>query len=185
MTEITAAGDNPHRLPVRLKISLQQTSFMEQEVQYQVKEVPWPRTAFLAKRAQLSIATLPDFFRKAYAEIYSAIAGAGAPCNEPPFAIYYSVDEQKHKTDVAAAAVIHDTIQTPPGLSTVVIPAGKALLLTHFGSYQQMKEAYEALSKYAADHGMKAKWVLERYVSDPGEQGDPARLETDIYFVLA
>lgn len=151
---------------------------------YEVKEVLWPEKTFITKRAIIQFDKLSAFFSKAYGEIYTAIKKTGTESNEPPFAIYFSVNEEKKETDLAAAVPVQRTIQEIEGFQKLTIPQSKALLITYYGSYENMAKAYETLEKYATDLHLRKSWMLEQYFSDPAIEKNPDNWKTDIYMVV-
>ena len=154
-------------------------------VKFEVKEIVWPRKNFVTKRAIVSFDKLSTFFAETYGAIYKAIKTAEKVGNEPPCAIYYSVDEMKKETDVAAAVPVRNNGNNEvAGFEEVTIPESKALQLTYYGSYENMRPAYEALDRYAADHKLQTQLMLEEYFSDPIVERDPSKWKTNIYFFV-
>lgn len=76
---------------------------METITKYAVKEVLWPGKTFVTKRTKTGFDKLGTFFSESYGALYEAIKKLGIKTNEPPCAIYYSVDEAKSETDLAAS----------------------------------------------------------------------------------
>ncbi len=157
---------------------------METAVKNKVKEIAWPGKTFITIRGTLPFDKLTTFFSKNYGAIYGAINKIGLQANEPPCAIYYSVDEAKKVTDLAAAVPVSAVVPEIQGFTKVGIPAAKALTITHYGSYDSMASSYALLEKYMAEHGLKRKWMIEEYLSDPVAEKDPSTFKTNIYFLL-
>lgn len=157
---------------------------METITKYEVKEITFPERTFVTKRAKLSFDKLPDFFTENYRAIEKAVTEMGVQTNEPPCAIYYSVDEAKKETDLAAAIPVKNLTKEIKGFEKVVIPKSKALIVTHYGSYETMEPAYTALEKYLVEHKLKKEWMIEEYFTDPMVEKDPAKWKTNIYFVV-
>lgn len=157
---------------------------METIIKNDVKEIDWPETTFLTIRATLPFDKLTTFFSEKYTSLYNFIGKAGLTAKEPPCAIYYSVDEKNMKTDLAAAIPVTGTVQESGEIVKVVVPASKALAITHYGSYDSMGETYAVLQKHVKDHDLKTKWMIEQYLSDPEIEKDPKTWKTNIYFVL-
>lgn len=157
---------------------------MEKTSTYQIKEVKWSGKTFIAKRATLPFEKLSGFFAESYKEIYTALNKSGREPADPPFAVYFAVDAQKMVTDLAAAVVIPGSVKVPEGFMQITIPESKALLLTHYGSYDKMTNAYAELDNYLEKHQLKKSWVLEQYFSDPVKEPDPNKWRTDIYYIV-
>ncbi len=157
---------------------------METIIKNEVKEIEWPEKTFVTKRAKLSVDKLPGFFKEAYDAIYGAVKKYGELSNDPPCAIYYSVDEAAKITDLAAAVPVIRLSKELEGFEKVVIPKSKVLTITHYGPYENMMADYEALEKYRSEHGFKKEFMIEEYYSDPAVEKDPAKWKTNIYFVV-
>ena len=157
---------------------------METSVKFDIKEIAWPGKTFVTRRARVGFDNLTAFFSKSYGAIYTAIQKQGWMTADPPCAIYYSVDEAKYETDLAAAVPVTDPANELEGFDMITIPPAKALLLTHYGSYETMNHAYAALEKYMADHNLQKEWMLEEYFTDPSVEKDPAKWKTNIYFLV-
>ena len=157
---------------------------METITKYEVKEITWTEKTFITKRAKISLDKLSAFFDENYGAIYKAINKSGAKTNEPPCAIYYSVDEVKNEMDLAAAIPVTGLEKEIEGFEKITIPKSKALIITYYGSYENMKAAYSELDKYVSDHKLKKEWMIEEYLTDPSTEKDPAKWKTNIYFVV-
>lgn len=157
---------------------------METDLKYEVKEIVWPKRNFVIKRATISFDKLSTFFTETYGAIYKAVKSAGKVSNEPPCAIYYSVDDTKKETDVAAAVPVRSNGNEVEGFDELTIPESKALQLTYYGSYENMSPAYQALDRYVNDHKLQTQLMLEEYFSDPTVEKDPNKWKTNIYFIV-
>jgi len=151
----------------------------------EVKEIAWPGKTFIISRSIQQFNKLTAFFTEKYAALYSAIYMTGAKVSEPPCAIYYSIDEKKMETDLAAAVPVADNTPAIDGFTKEVIPACKALTITHYGPFTDMAGTYALLDKYMAEHKLTRTWAVEQYLSDPEVEKDPAKWKTNIYFGIA
>lgn len=157
---------------------------METAVKYQVNEINWPEKKFFTQRARLGFDKLKDFFSQSYGAIYGQLGKMGIQPTEMPCAIYYSLDEKKQETDMAAAVPVKTDVPDIKGFERVTIPASKVLTVTHIGPYETMMPAYEALDSYVAEHRLTKSLVIEEYFSDPSVEKDPNKWKTNIYFVI-
>lgn len=155
---------------------------METATKKEVKEIMWQRTTFVTSRDTLPFNKLTAFFSEKYGAIYGALGRMGVKVSEPPCAIYYSVDEKNMVTDLAAAVPVPDNTPDIEGFTKAVIPASRAVTVTHYGSFDSMMETYALLDKYLAAHQLKRTWMIEQYFSDPQVEKNPANWKTDIYF---
>ena len=156
---------------------------METSIKYDVTEIRWVEKTFIAKRARIAFDELPFFFAESYGAIYDFIQKHGLHSKDMPCAIYYSIDEHKKETDLAAAVPIEGEVPETKEFEKITIPSSRVATTTHYGSYENMHPAYSALERYLADHGLKRVLIVEEYFSDPEKEVDPAKWRTNIYFV--
>ncbi len=157
---------------------------MEIPTKLEVQEITFPEKTFLIKRAVKSIDELPSFFKDVYGELYAAVEKQGLQATEAPYAIYFSIDEEKKETDLAAAVAVQGLKTVPEGYDMFKIPESKALQVHYKGAYENMHDAYNELDSYVGEHNLKKAWVLEQYFSDPQSEKDPSEWLTDIYYIL-
>lgn len=157
---------------------------MEVQTKHHVQKIRWPEKTFLTKRSTITFDKLTSFFTKAYGEIYGSIQNQGLRSTEPPCGIYYQVDEDQHLIDIAAAVAVRGPLEDDDQFQVLTIPQCDALQISCFGTYENMKPAYEALEKYATDQRLETLLIIEQYYSDPGIERDPAKWRTDIYFIV-
>jgi effector-binding domain-containing protein len=151
---------------------------------YEVREIKWPERNFLAKRATIAFDNLPAFFGESYGAMYGLIQERKLHPIGVPSAIYYSIDEQKKETDLAAAVPIEDGDAEIKEFQKITIPSSQVVTTTHYGSYENMHPAYRALEDYLIDHRLKKDLIVEEYYSDPEKEKDPSKWKTNIYFVV-
>jgi effector-binding domain-containing protein len=157
---------------------------METATKYDVAEVKWPEKTFIAKRASIAFDNLPAFFAESYGAIYGFIHKRGLHSKDMPCAIYYSIDEHKKETDLAAAVPVEGRVDETEEFENITIPSSRVVTTTHYGSYENMHPAYRVLEKYLADRGLKRELIVEEYFSDPAKEVDHAKWKTNIYFVI-
>lgn len=68
------------------------------------------------------------------------------------------------------------------GVRPSALPGGPAACLLYTGPYESMGNAYEALSGWLAAEGKEPDGDMwEVYLSDPDQEPDPTRWQTEIY----
>jgi effector-binding domain-containing protein len=157
---------------------------MEKTATYQVKEITWPERAYIVKKGVVPFDELPGFFREQYALLYGALHQQGIRPPAVASAFYFSIDETKKETELAAAVQLPDTITEVKGYEKFILPAGKRITTTYFGKYEEMMPAYQELETYLKEKGLTRELYIEEYFSDPEKEKDPAKLRTDIFFVI-
>ena len=157
---------------------------MEKTITYQVKETTWEERAYIIKKAVVPFEQLPIFFREQYHLLYSALHKQGIRPPAVASAFYFSIDEAKNETELAAAVQLPDTTTEVEGFDKFILPAGKRITTTYYGKYEEMMPAYVELENYLKEKGLTRELYIEEYFSDPEKEKDPAKIRTDIYFAV-
>lgn len=66
------------------------------------------------------------------------------------------------------------------------LPAGEVATTTHFGPYQRLADAHQAIQKWCADHGrqpVRPCWETYGHWLDEWNT-DPSKIRTDVYYLL-
>lgn len=100
-----------------------------------------------------------------------------------PMSLYHKWDEVNQFT-VFENCIPVDREVTPKGrVQYKVLPAAKAVMGTHFGSYEKTMYMYLAMDEYIKDFGLvQVGGPIEEYVTDPMTEPDTAKWQTNIYF---
>jgi effector-binding domain-containing protein len=157
---------------------------MEKTATYLVKEVTWPERAYIIKKAVIAFDKLPGFFKEQYGLLYGALQQQGIRLPSVASAFYFSIDEAKKETELAAAVQLPDTGTEVKGFEKFILPAGKRITTTYYGKYEEMMPAYQELENYLKEKGLTRELYIEEYFSDPEIEKDPAKMRTDIFFAV-
>jgi effector-binding domain-containing protein len=75
------------------------------------------------------------------------------------------------------------------GIGEVIVsatPAGQVVTTTHFGPYQRLHEAHQAIRDWCADHGHQPAgpdWEIYGHWKDEWNH-DPSKIRTDVFYLL-
>jgi effector-binding domain-containing protein len=65
------------------------------------------------------------------------------------------------------------------------VPAGKALVIDYYGSYEGIGGAHMAMDEYVKSNNLKQKSpVLEQYITDPETEPDTSKWLTKVIYLL-
>lgn len=135
----------------------------------------------LAIRKTVPVAGLPGFFGSAFGQLGEYIGRMHGAVAGPPFATYYSVDQQTADVEAVFPAVF-DVIENLPGegdIHPIDFCAGPALEYVYFGPYDAMTPVYAEIEQWLKSNDKKAAGPpREVYYSEP--TGDPANWETHV-----
>jgi effector-binding domain-containing protein len=102
-----------------------------------------------------------------------------------PYTMYFKWDEEKQFAVFEAGIPVDREIRSSRRVSYKVIPETKAIMSTHYGSYELLGEAYMALEEYIMEFGLEEECCpMEVYITDPETEPDTSQWQTDIYFPI-
>ena len=117
------------------------------------------------------MATLPGNIRKLFDEFYAGFRGKGG-LN----IVFYPGSGVTGEFEIGCG------VQLESG-GNAVTPAGLVATTVYFGPYDRMGPAHEAIHRWACESGHKLagpSWEVYGHWSD-----DPAKLRTDIFYLIA
>jgi len=149
---------------------------------------------YVAIRARVSMAGIAAFAVRT-GEVFAWLGARGLTPAGPPFLKYNVIDmarelEMETGVPVAAAADADDHVVAG------VLPAGRYATVTHTGHPSELVEVTGALLDWAEEQGLTwdmspaedgDRWGarLEFYLTDPAEEPDMSKWETQLAFRLA
>ncbi len=137
----------------------------------------------IAVRGELQVAELPEFFGKAFHAALAAAEQAGVEITGPPFG-YYPV----MPTDVVtleAGFPVAGPVNASGEVHPLVLPAGRAVVAMHVGTYDTLVKTYEALQTWMEEQGLQPAGAMwEMYLSDPSVELDPTTWRTRIVWPI-
>lgn len=99
-----------------------------------------------------------------------------------PFIAFYTLDTDD--MDVEIGYPLSKTLDGSGDIQANQIPSGKKLICIYKGPFQQMEEAYHAMSGYIGEQGLNPTGVMYKtYLNTPGEVPDDELL-TRITYLL-
>ena len=129
-------------------------------------------------RASLPAAQLGVWLPAAYRDVMTYLAAAGGSPAGPPFARYVFHDEL---VEVEAGFPVAAPLVGDGGIASSSLPGGPAAVTTHYGRYEDLTVAYEAVAGWLKEHGLEpAGPHWEVYYTDPQSEPDPTRWRTDL-----
>ena len=145
--------------------------------QIEQRELAECRTAVV--RSTLAVGEIGPFVGRAIGAVTQALASQGIAPGGPPFARYHRVGTERF--DVEAGFPTTASMSSTGEVLASSLPGGLAAVMTYFGPYDEMEEAYGALAEWVADRGGQSTgdpW--EVYFTDPAREPDPRQWRTEI-----
>lgn len=132
-------------------------------------------------RATTSMEEIAQVIGALFGEIMEYLTGNGLAPAGMPFTIYHEMDHETLEMEcgMPVASTVEGTGRVRPG----ELPAGKVATVTHMGPYEQLGQTWSALKEWMDEAGLEAAGApWEVYMTDPGEEPDPSKWRTDIFF---
>lgn len=150
--------------------------------EFEIRSIPKQQTAATVLRVPTE--EIGDAMGKAFPAIFQAITAAGVAPAGPPLARYFSFGEPVVEFECAIPVATPFTGHGDIKASSV--GGGDAVVCTHVGPYDTIGQTWEALMAWIGEQGRNpggAGW--ESYLTDPGEEPDPAKWVTEVCLPLA
>jgi effector-binding domain-containing protein len=130
-----------------------------------------------------------------YSELFGWLASQGTPPAGAPIIRYMVIDmagELQIELGVPVATPITASGRVQPG----ILPEGRYAVLRHTGPYDGLIASNAALLRWTQERGIEldtwetaegSAWRCrtEHYLTDPSQEPDPAKLETDVAILIA
>jgi len=106
------------------------------------------------------------------------VGRAGQHPSVPPFALYHNQDISNF--DIEAGFPVSEAIEGDGEVQASEIPGGKVCTTVLTGPYDQLPQAWEAITAHLASEGIESEtWGYEIYMNDPTTVS-PDEIQTQI-----
>lgn len=135
-------------------------------------------------RERVPMASLTDFFGRAFSTVMAAAQKQGASPAGPPFALYRGMPSES--VDVEAGFPITGNFEGTDGVAKATLPETDALEALHIGPYDTLENTYHAiLGQMEAEGLTPSDTMWEYYLSDPEAEPDAAKWQTRVVWPIA
>jgi len=149
---------------------------------------------YVAIRTRVTMADLGGLGAR-FAEVFAWLGARGVPPAGPPF-FRYNVIDMARELEIDAGVPVAQAVDGDGHLVAGVLPAGRYATLTHVGHPSELAGVTETLLDWAAGQGLTWDtspgpdgdvWGgrLEIYLTDPAQEPDMSKWETQLAFRLA
>jgi effector-binding domain-containing protein len=156
-----------------------------------------PEQPYLAIADSVTMQNIPTIADR-MPEVFAFLAAHGIEPAGPPFFRYHLIDmERELEIEVGVpVAAGHAADPSAGDVRAGMLPAGRYAVVTHVGAYDELVGATADLLAWADRDGLRwdkvdtpvgERWGcrLEIYHTDPQEEPDPTKYETELAFRLA
>ena len=149
---------------------------------------------YVAIRTQATMQELPTVIPQLHGEVFAWLGRQGVAPAGAPF-IRYLVIDMAAKLDIELGVPVATAVPGDGRVSAGVLPAGRYATLVYTGLHDDIA-ANAALLNWGAEQGLVwDRWVaengdgfgarLESYLTDPDDEPDPEKWETEVAIRLA
>jgi effector-binding domain-containing protein len=150
---------------------------------------------YVAIKAVVTMKELGAVAGKFLGEVFGWVGGHGLTPAGAPF-FKYNVVDMEHGLEVEFGVPTAKSVAGDDRVVASVLPAGRYASLILRGPYEKLYDANAALFDWIEEQGLKMDVQespkgdrfgcrLEIYLTDPGVEKDPAKLETEVAIKLA
>ncbi len=145
--------------------------------------------------ATVTMETFPAAIDSGFPELFGWLASQGIAPGGPPF-IRYLVIDMDADMQIELGVPVSTPVTGNGRIQAGVLPGGSYAVLRHTGPYDGLIASNAALQQWAAGQGVRfdthdtaqgSAWGgrLEFYLTDPSQEPDPARWETDVAYLTS
>ncbi|MEX1000972.1 MAG: SRPBCC family protein [Crocinitomicaceae bacterium] len=158
----------------------------QQQKKFEISEVDFPSSHYYGVRKSITHDEVDSaFFAMIYGKLGEFTAKNQIEMSGMPVSICFEWDEENKTADLMPAFPVSDLSTSPSGeIIKYTIPAGRAAVIHHYGSYEALGSAHGQMEQYLAKKGLNHTVVMEEYVTDPGTVESEDEILTKIYYFL-
>lgn len=154
-----------------------------------------PEQAYIGVRTQVPMHDLSEVIPRLFDEGHDWLKAQGVAPAGAPFIRYHVID-MPGQLDVAMGWPVASALAGNGHITAGILPAGRYASVLYTGPYDGLLEANRVLIDWAKDEGLVwDSWDtdkgeafgsrLEVYLTDPGDEPDPTKWETEVAIRLA
>mgnify|MGYP006291691581 CR=1 FL=1 len=150
---------------------------------YEISERQVDETPVLSIRERVPTEGIQRSIGTFLREVWQVIEAAGHHPAGPPFTRYHEIGDGEVLLE--AGLPVPAELEGEGRVETEKLPGGEAIATDHYGPYEELPAAAEALAAWAEEHGRtRAGPNWEIYRTDPGDEEDPADWHTEVFMPL-
>lgn len=130
----------------------------------------------------MPVKRVPAVFAGYLDKVYAAGRAGAVQLDGQNIFVYHSVPDQADAADVAFGVGTLAPFSAVGEVQPVELPVGDVATTTHWGDYAQLGAAHDAVIEWCRKSGHRltgSRWEVYGHWSD-----DPAKLRTDVYYLL-
>jgi len=151
---------------------------------YKINEAYTGEKHYIMNRQVVELDKLDQAYTQILSSLFVKAQGTELDMDGMPSALFYSWDEEKGMSDMAAAIPLKTPISIP-GTISQTLGDGTVIQVQHKGSHDNLEAAHYAIDDYLNDYGLLVNYpIVQEYLTDPSEVKDPSKWLTKISYYV-
>lgn len=134
--------------------------------------------SYVAIRKRIKMQEIPTILPPLIPQILDWLKERNITSKSAPFFNYINMNGDT--MDVEVGFVVDTEIAGDETVTKGNFVAGKYIIASYFGPYQNLPQVHQQLGKYAQENGLRTTTATEFYVNDPQLESDENKWQTDI-----
>ncbi|HUR31404.1 MAG TPA: SRPBCC family protein [Saprospiraceae bacterium] len=152
---------------------------------YQITTGDYQGGKYLAIRDNVKMTEISNFYQKNIPLLMAEIDKSKLEMAGVPSGIYYTWDEEKGISDMAAVVPFKGEFKAPAGMQVITLPAGHSLGMDYQGGYSKIGDAHMSMEAHMKNNNIVYMGpVLEEYYVGPGTEPDSNKWMTKIVYLV-
>lgn len=165
----------------KLKTIVEDESFRKQS--YTIESIYFEPRVYYGNKQWINFDEMSSHFQSEFGVLYTTLSQHSQDIASPS-ALYFVWDPENQKTEMAAVISANDFVEKLDGFEHFAI-SGRALRIAYYGPYEGTGDAHNAMEDYINKNNIQIKSpVIEEYVTDPGQEPNPEKWLTNIYYLI-
>jgi effector-binding domain-containing protein len=152
-------------------------------VDYDIKTTKIPPRNTAVIRVAVPPTKIGETLDAVLPEVAESLERHGTAPAGPPFVRYFDFTEDE--ADFEAGFPVDDPIPATGRVEPGELPGGRAAVTVHRGGYDGLQQAHDEIGEWVLAHGHDPSGpVWEVYLTDPRQETDSSRWETEVVWPL-
>lgn len=165
----------------KLKTIVEDESFKKQT--FAIESIYFEPHTYYGNKQWINFDEMTNYFQNEFNVLYTSLSQYSKDIASPS-ALYFVWEPENQKTEMAAVISTNDYTEELDGFERYIL-SGRALRIAYYGPYEGTADAHNAMEEYINKNNIRIKLpVIEEYVTDPGQEPNPEKWLTHIYYLI-
>jgi len=165
----------------KLKTIVEDPSFIKQS--FTIESIYFEPHVYYGNKKWVDKSEMSSYFQNEFNVLYTSLSTHSKDIASPS-ALFFVWEHESQETEMAAVISTHDFTGELDGFERHTL-SGRALRIAYYGDYEGSENAHKAMEEHIKKNNIRIKSpVIEEYVTDPGQEPNPEKWLTNIYYFI-